>query len=260
LIAAKGLGKKLGEKWILREIDLQVNSGECLGILGPNGGGKSTLVRLLAGEWKPDEGEVLLKGRRIGEWEPRERAKTVAVLTQEIAADVPFTAEEMVGMGRHPHLGRWPWMGERDRRVVEEVMRETGVETLRHRSFPELSGGEKQRVALARALAQEPELLILDEPTTFLDVRYQILLLDLVKRMQREKGLTVIMVLHDLNLAAQYCDRLLLLKDGLVHGVGTPDQVMDPALLEEVYGVKPIRVSHPDIPVPQVVLSAGFRG
>ncbi|WP_124728171.1 heme ABC transporter ATP-binding protein [Staphylospora marina] len=257
MIRANQLVKKIGGRTVLHGIRLEVRRGECLGILGPNGSGKSTLIRVLTGEWEADEGEVLLNGQQLRDLDPLLRARTWAVLTQELTGDVPFTVEELVAMGRHPHLGRWPWLRQKDREIVEEVLRKTGTEGLRHRWFPELSGGEKQRVALARALAQEPEILFLDEPTTYLDVCHQIRLLDLVRRLQREQTMTVVMVLHDLNLAAQYCDRLVLLKDGRIHAAGTPHEVMKTGLLEEVYGVKPLLVSHPSIPVPQVVLTAG---
>jgi iron complex transport system ATP-binding protein len=176
----------------------------------------------------------------------------MAVLPQEGLPPVPFTVEEVVKMGRHPHMQR-PWMGREDRKVVEEVLERTGLARDRHRPVNRLSGGERQRVAIAKAMAQEPRLMILDEPTTYLDVRYQLEVLDAVHRWKKQ-GVAILMVLHDLNLAAQYCDRLLMLKEGELVGEGRPSEVIRSDLIREVYGVEVFVTSHPDSGVPQVLL------
>ncbi|MRG28303.1 heme ABC transporter ATP-binding protein [Laceyella tengchongensis] len=256
LLRAEGLGKRLGGRWVLHEISLEVASGEMVGIIGPNGSGKSTLLSCLVGEKKADTGQVWLRDRPLAEMGAKERARQIAVLAQEEVGEIYFTVKGIVEMGRHPHLGHWPWLGERDERIVADVLRQTDSQHLAERIFAGLSGGEKQRVSLARALAQEPVLLVLDEPTAYLDLKYQFALLNWIKQWQASCGLTVIMVLHDLNLAAQYCDRLLVLKQGRIVRQGTPHEVIVPEMVEAVYGMSPIVVEHPLLGVPQVLLTA----
>jgi iron complex transport system ATP-binding protein len=256
MLTAKDLRKSYGNLRVLEGIHLQIKQGECLGIIGPNGSGKSTLVKLLVGEEQPDQGEVILEEKKLSRYSKKERAQKVAVLPQEGMPLVPFTVEEVVRMGRHPYVGRWPWISEADQTIVEQVMVATGIDRYRGRLVEELSGGERQRVAIAKAMAQEPTLLVLDEPTTFLDIQYQLAILDLLYQWQREKSLTMITVLHDLNLAAQYCDRLLMMKEGKVVKVGLPHEVLQSDLIEEVYGVRPLIVSHPKLNVPQIFLQS----
>ena len=186
MLRAKALKKRYGDHPVLKGVDLQVAPGETVGLIGPNGSGKSTLVRLLSGEEKPDEGRIFLGDRELSAWSPRKRAKEMAVLPQEGLPPVPFTVEEVVQMGRHPHM-QGPWMGPEDWRVVEEVLEQTGLARERHRPIHRLSGGERQRVAIAKAMVQEPRLLILDEPTTYLDARYQLEVLDAVRRWGRDR-------------------------------------------------------------------------
>lgn len=255
MLRAKGLTKRYGGRTVLRGVDFRLGQGETVGLIGPNGSGKTTLVRLLSGEEKPDEGRVLLEGRELSAWHPRERAKKMAVLPQEGLPPVPFTVEEVVKMGRHPHMRR-PWMGREDRMAVESILERTGLVRDRHRPVDSLSGGERQRVAIAKAMAQEPRLLILDEPTTYLDIRHQLEILDEVRRWRKERGLAVLMVLHDLNLAAQYCDRLLLLQEGELVGAGKPSEVIRSDLIRKVYGVEAVIIRHPDGGVPQVLLKS----
>jgi iron complex transport system ATP-binding protein len=261
LLRAEQLSKRLGDRWVLQGISLAVAPGEMIGILGPNGSGKSTLLSCLVGEMKADTGQVWLRDRLLAEMSVKERARQIATLAQEEVGEIYFTVKGIVEMGRHPYLGRWPWLSERDEQVVAHVMRETDSQHLAGRIFARLSGGEKQRVSLARAMAQEPLLLVLDEPTAYLDLKYQFALLGWVKRWQMECGLTVIMVLHDLNLAAQYCDRLVVLKEGKVVRQGTPHEVIVEEMVEDVYGMTPILIEHPLLRVPQVLLTAaGTRG
>lgn len=254
MLVADGLHKSYPNRRVLRGVSLSVSPGEMLGVVGPNGSGKTTLVRLLTGEESPDAGEVRLDGRPLSDWSQRERARRLAVLPQEGLPSVPFSVREVVEMGRHPHQGFWPWAGVRDRQVVERVLQQTGLQADRDRQVNQLSGGERQRVAIARTMAQEPELLVLDEPTTFLDIRHQLAILDLLKKWQSECGLTILIVLHDLNLAAQYCDRLVLLKEGRMVTSGVPKAVITRERIEEAYGVTPLLMTHPTLHVPQVFL------
>jgi iron complex transport system ATP-binding protein len=254
MLCAARLGKKIDGRWLLQEIDLCVKKGEMVGVLGSNGSGKSSLIRCLTGEWKPDSGEVRLKEKRIESYSPKQRSRIVAVLSQEPLGEIGFTVEEIVRMGRYPYRGRWPWASKHDLDVCERVLKQTGLWSMKHRQVAELSGGERQRVAIARTMAQEPELLVLDEPTTFLDIRHQLSILDLLKKWQRECGMTILVVLHDLNLAAQYCDRLVLMKEGQIVTSGVPEEVITRGRIEEVYGVKPLVLMHPKLNVPQVFL------
>ncbi|OYD07567.1 heme ABC transporter ATP-binding protein [Paludifilum halophilum] len=254
VLTAEGITQSYGGTVVLRGIDLEVNPGETVGLIGPNGSGKTTLVRLLSGEETPDAGSVKLKGRELSAWSPRERARRVAVLPQEGLPPVAFTVEEVVTMGRHPHQGPWPWTGREDRKVVDQVLSQTSLERERHQSVDRMSGGERQRVAIAKAMAQQPELLILDEPTTFLDISHQLAILDRIRSWQRKEGLAVLVVLHDLNLAAQYCDRLLMIQNGALVREGTPADVIQSSAIREVYGVEPVIIPHPLTRIPQVLL------
>lgn len=257
MVNIRNLWKYDGDRPLLRGISLSVAPGEMLGVIGPNGSGKTTLVRLLSAEESPEAGEIRLGGRPLTEWSARERARQMAVLPQEGLPPTPFTVEEVVSMGRHPHRGWWPWSGSRDAEAVEQVLEETGLQSNRNRRVDRLSGGERQRVAIAKAMAQQPRLLVLDEPTTYLDIAYQLSVLDGIQQWRRREGLAVLVILHDLNLAAQYCDRLLLMKEGALFAEGTPGQVLTPERIWEVYGVQPVLTEHPVTGAPQVLLTSG---
>lgn len=257
MLIVEGLHKSYPNRKVLRGVNLAVSPGEMLGVLGPNGSGKTTLIRLLTGEEPFDEGEVWLDGRPLSAWSQREKAKRLAVLPQEGLPSVPFTVKEVVEMGRHPHQGFWPWEGEGDQQVVEKVLQETGLEADGDRQVDQLSGGERQRVAIAKAMAQRPRVLILDEPTTFLDIAHQLGMLDWIRSWSQKEGVAVLIVLHDLNLAALYCDRLLMLKGGVCFVQGTPSDVLTPDRIREVYGVEPVLTQHPITHAPQVLLQPG---
>nr|BBH95819.1 ABC transporter [Thermogemmatispora argillosa] len=221
---------------IFFDVCLQIATGEMVGLLGPNGSGKTTLLRLLSGVLRPAQGEIRLQGRELGRWRRRELARVVAVVPQELHIPFEFTVEQLVALGRLPFVGLLGSYGSQDRARIAEAMRVTGVAALAERPFNELSGGERQRVLVAMALAQQPRLLLLDEPTAHLDIRYQIEVLELVRRLNREQGLTVLAAMHDLNLAARYFPRLVLFQRGIVAD-GTPASVLEPRLLSRVYGI-----------------------
>ncbi|MDR6225915.1 heme ABC transporter ATP-binding protein [Desmospora profundinema] len=254
MLEAIRVSKKRNGRQVLRDVNLMLDKGEMVGVIGPNGCGKTTLVRLLCGEEEPDGGKVRFQGKDMAAWNQRERARQMAVLPQEGLPPISFTVEEVVAMGRHPHQGIWPWTVRDDHETVDRVLEQTGLTARRHRPVHLLSGGERQRVAIAKAMAQEPACLLLDEPTTFLDIAHQLSILDRIQRWRRECGLAVLVVFHDLNLAAQYCDRLLLMKEGAVVMEGTPPDVLRASWIDEVYGVKPIITNHPVSGVPQVLL------
>ncbi|WP_338044909.1 heme ABC transporter ATP-binding protein [Paenibacillus lignilyticus] len=259
MIEARRLSKRIADKQILREISFTMQEGRMYGIIGPNGVGKSTLLQLLTGMEPPTAGDVLLRDRVVGAYKRKDLAKWVAVLQQGGLPAVGFTVREVVTMGRFPYQN---WLGEETSgsgEVVDDALGSMGLLELQHRRIDQLSGGERQRVALAKVMAQEPELLLLDEPTTYLDIGYQVQLLDTVKKWQRERGLTVIAVLHDLNLAAHYCDELLVLHDGGIEAYGPPSEVIRPELIQTVFGARAIVLPHPDTGVPQILLQSGVQ-
>ncbi len=211
---------------VLRGVDLELQPGEMAGVLGPNGAGKTTLFRVLAGLLPCAAGQTEIFGRSQAELPARDRARLVGVVPQSLESPMPFTVEEMVLMGRTAVLERWQAPGSADYAVAERVMAETDVLRLRDRVFSALSGGEKQRTLMAMALAQEPRLLLLDEATAHLDLRHRLDILDLVTRLNRETGVTVLMISHDWTLTAACCPRLLLLDDGRLTADGPPETVM----------------------------------
>jgi iron complex transport system ATP-binding protein len=213
-----------------------VATGEIVGVLGPNSAGKTTLIRLLSRIVAPTRGTIEVDGTPLAAMARAEIARRVAVVPQDMPQGLPFTVRELVLMGRYPHAPRRFFETADDLAVAGTAMAATGVLDLAEARVGLLSGGERQRVALARALAQEPRLLVLDEPTAHLDLRYQAECAALLRRLNRERSTTIVLVSHDLNLAAALCDRLLLLADGRMAGLGTPDEVLEAALLTDIYG------------------------
>ena len=225
-----------GREKTLAGVTLAAHSGEVLGLLGPNGSGKTTLLRLMSGSLLPQSGQVVLEGRPVSSLRPRALARTLALVPQSASPPEGFTALDVVLMGRHAHIPRFGREGEADLAAAERAMRRTGVEALAERGAQSLSGGEWQRVLIARALAQEAEFLLLDEPVSNLDIRYQLEILRLLRALSRE-GHAIVLVMHDINLAARFCDRLAVLCGGALRAEGAPEDVLTPALLQEVYGV-----------------------
>ena len=218
------------EQAVFRCLDLAVPRGDMVAVLGPNGTGKTTLMCLASGAVRPSAGRVLLFDRDLAEIAPRPRARLVAVVPQETPLLYDFAVEEVVLMGRSPHTGLLGLERTRDREVARAAMATTGVSHLATRSFRALSGGERQRVLIARALAQETPLLLLDEPTAFLDLRHQLAVYDLLRTLNHESGLTLVLASHDVNLAARHCSRLVLLRDGEVFADGRPRKSCAPSI------------------------------
>lgn len=226
-----------GSNIVLRNIELLIKKGEFAGIIGPNAAGKTTLLRAITNVVPLRKGNVKLRGIPTSKLSRRDIAKDIAVVSQT-REDMFFNmiVEETVLLGRIPHFGKYQWIEKKeDRKIAEEAMLLTDIIDLRNRGLESLSGGEKQRVFIARALAQKPKLLLLDEPTSHLDITHQVGILDLIKKLNKEFGLTVIMVLHDLNLASEYCHHLVLLSEGRVFKMGHPEEVMDYKTIEKVY-------------------------
>jgi iron complex transport system ATP-binding protein len=232
------------EKPVLDGVSLSIESGEMVGILGPNGSGKTTLLKIFSAVLS-GRGEVKLNGRAIQTYSKRELSRIFAVVAQENQIHFPYTAAEMVLMGRASFHSPLVLEGKRDLEVARASMQFTDCLSLSDRYLHELSGGEKQRVIIARALAQEPQILLLDEPSAFLDLKHQVQILELMRQLNREQGLTIVAALHDLNLAALFFPRLVMLRDAKVYREGTAKEVLTEKTIEEVYGIR-VRVE-PDL-------------
>ncbi len=231
---------------VLRALSLDVAEGEVVALVGPNGSGKSTLLRVLGRVLKPRSGVVYLDGRTMRDWPTREIARRLALLPQGPTLSADLTVEELVRMGRSPHQGILGLPTREDDEAVETAIRETSIGGLVGRHVETLSGGERQRVWLAMAIAQQPRVLLLDEPTTFLDLNHQLEVLDLIQFLNRQHGLTVVMVLHDLNQAARFSNRVVVLRGGEIYKDGPPPSVLTPQTLREVFGVEGRVMTGPD--------------
>ncbi|GAA2906942.1 iron complex transport system ATP-binding protein [Microbacterium keratanolyticum] len=236
-LAAEGLTLTYGDRTVIDALDIEIAAGKITTIVGANGCGKSTLLRSLARLMSPSAGQVILDGRSVHSLPTREVARVLGLLPQSPSAPEGIAVADLVGRGRHPHqraLARW---SRHDYEVVADALAATGTTDLADRSVDELSGGQRQRVWIAMALAQETDILLLDEPTTFLDVAHQVEVLDLLTDLSIARGTTIVMVLHDLNLAARYADELIAMKDGRVHAAGAPRDVVTADLVHDVFGL-----------------------
>ncbi|MDO9536809.1 MAG: ABC transporter ATP-binding protein [Thermoplasmata archaeon] len=222
----------------LEEITFEVNEGEVLGIIGPNGSGKSTLLRCINRVLEPKIGSVLIDGENISGLDRREIARNIGVVPQSSTIHFPFTVFDIVLMGRTPHLGRLDRETSKDLEIAKNAMTITNTLHLTDRPIDEVSGGERQRVIIARALAQEPKILLLDEPTLHLDINHQLEIIELIKRLARKNRLIAVLVSHDLNLANRYSDRLILLRSGRIFSIGKPEDVVTKENIREVYNIE----------------------
>ncbi|MBN2032902.1 MAG: ABC transporter ATP-binding protein [Deltaproteobacteria bacterium] len=222
-------------EWVLKDIHLRTFEGEIVGVIGPNGSGKSTLLKVMDGVLKPQEGDILLKSRPIGSLARAEVAKEIAMVAQENYFRFAFSVLEVVLMGRFPHLRRLQFEGERDKDIALNALKATHALHLSNRSIHEISGGEKQRVLLARALAQEPGVVLLDEPTSFLDLKHKREVFRLISSLSTDRKLAVVLVSHDIDLIAQYCGRIVMMKDGIIAFQGPPEVVLTPESIEKIY-------------------------
>ncbi|MFH1559819.1 MAG: ABC transporter ATP-binding protein [Chloroflexota bacterium] len=246
-----------GDRPVLQGLSLEVREGEVMAVVGPNGSGKSTLLKLVSGVLKPESGEIRWGNLDLASLSPRESAQLVAVVPQSPHLPGSFTALELVLMGRTPYLGLLQAESKGDLATVQRAMELTGTWEFANQPMDKLSGGERQRVLIARALAQETPLLLLDEPTASLDIAYQMTILDTVRTIQRERGGAILIAIHDLTLAAQYCHRIALLKNGAVYAQGSPREVLTSANVLEGYSAQVCILDHPVsgmpvvLPVPQ---------
>jgi iron complex transport system ATP-binding protein len=256
LIRVQHLNGGYDSKVIVNDVSFEICKGEFFALLGPNGSGKSTILKLITGALPIQSGDVQINGRSLLSYSSIEKAKLMTVLTQEETISFDFTVEEIISLGRYPHqTGLFKTLSSKDMAVIEEAMEITRVSQYRKTLFHSLSGGEKQRVLLAKALAQEPHILLLDEPTNHLDIQHTFHLLNLIKEWQKTKGMTVLAILHDLNVASLYSDRIALLQEGKIHQIGSVHLLKKEEQLKEVYQVEVTSQSHPTIPKPQLFLT-----
>jgi iron complex transport system ATP-binding protein len=235
-----------GQRIVVEDLSLELMKGGITALVGPNGSGKSTLLKTLARLLKPSTGEVYLNGTAISRISTSVVAQEIAVLPQGPVAPAGLTVGELVEQGRYPHAGPLKMLRKQDYSAISDAMRLTGMEDFANRSLDSLSGGERQRAWIALALAQETPVLLLDEPTTFLDIGHQLEVLELVEQLNRERGMTVVLVLHDLNHAARYASRMVALKDGEIVADGQPSEVMTAELLDFLFGVHAHIISDPE--------------
>jgi cobalamin transport system ATP-binding protein len=253
-LVLRGASFAYAQGFALRGIDLSITAGEMAALLGPNGSGKTTLIKLASGILTPAEGEVRFGGASLGKLSRRQVAQRIAVVPQQFDIPFAYTVEEVVMLGRTPFTRGLAGESKADRQVVAEALELTGMAGFRERYFNDLSGGERQKVVLAMALAQEPQLLLLDEPTAHLDINHQVEILELLRTLNRRRRVTVVAAVHDLNLAALYFERLILLDKGSVVEDGAPDAVITKDIVQRVFSAEVQVGRHPTAPVPQVTI------
>jgi iron complex transport system ATP-binding protein len=257
LVSIEGLTGGYGKETIIDDISFQIRKGDFLGIIGPNGSGKSTLLKLMSRVLIPQKGRALIEDVDIRHMGLKRLSQKLAFVPQDTLVNFSFTVEEIVLMGRIPHLKRMQHETKKDHAIVERSMEVTDTLALKNKNIDELSAGERQRAIIARALAQEPIILFLDEPTSHLDIGHQIQMLDLLKKLNKDNALTILIVLHDLNLASEYCDRILLLEKGRIFKEGTPDEVLTYRNIETVYKTLVIVNKNPISLKPYCMLVSG---
>ena len=256
MLSLRNVSAGYAGRLVLQDIAVNIAAREFVGLIGPNGSGKTTLLRVMSGVLRARQGEVWLGGRKLCEMGRRVVARTVAHLLQDCPSGLAFPVRDVVLMGRSPHFSRFGRETERDLAIVERAMDLAKVSRIADRPITELSGGERQRVFLAMCLAQQPRLLLLDEPTSHLDLGHQLSILDLIRDLNRQTRMTVVAVFHDLNLAAEYCDRLVLLDQGRVVAAGTPADVLTTEAVRNVFGVQVLVDRNPMSGSPRVVFAA----
>lgn len=247
MIRTEAINFSYGNQSVLKHINMAVEKGKFISVIGPNGSGKTTLLKNLCNLLNPQSGEVQIDSKAIKRYKPKMLAKKVAVVHQEIQSTFDFNIHEVVLMGRYPHLKALQNESSEDLNIAEQAMHLTGVHHLRHKSMSHVSGGERQRVMIAKALTQEPDLLLLDEPISHLDIKYQMDVLKLCRTLNREKQLTILTTLHDINLAARFSDVIILMHQGEIYKMGTPEEVLTSEVIKEVYEVEVTVIHKPHL-------------
>jgi iron complex transport system ATP-binding protein len=259
MLSIKNITAGYDKKNVLSDVSMDIAKGEFIGLIGPNGSGKTTLLRVISKVLSPYQGQILLDDEDVIKVSRNILARTMAFLTQEISLDLPFTVRQMTLMGRFPYLSQYGKESDHDIAVAENAMELADVSHLSDRFITEISGGEKQRALIAMCLAQEPKILLLDEPTNHLDVGHQLSILDLIRKLNCQNDMTVISVFHNLNLAAEYCHRIMVLDKGKVESLGSPKDVITSDMIQKVYGAKVLTEQNPISQKPHVILAAGMN-
>lgn len=254
LIEARNINFSYATKPVMENVSFAVEEAQIVAVVGPNGSGKTTLLKIINGTLFPKGGQMLIDGKETVKWPRKEIARKIAIVPQETSLIFPFYAEEIVLMGRFPHLGRYSFEDKKDYRIVCNAMERTDTLAFADKRFSELSAGERQRVLIARALAQEPKILLLDESTVFLDLKHQVQFLALLRQLNLEQKLTVIFVTHDINLAAQNATGIILLDSGKIYAIGNPAEVITAANIKEVYDVDTLVDKNPQSGLPRMTL------
>lgn len=245
---------KYDQDAVLKDITLDIREGTFIGIIGPNGSGKTTFLKAIAAQLAVQTGTIFIDGTDLIEWNPKPLAQNLAVVPQESHIPFSYSVHDIVLMGRNPHLSFLQSETGEDYNIVERALKKTNTWNLRNRMIHELSGGERQRVILSRAIAQQPNVLLLDEPISFLDIHHQVEMMNVVHEWCRNEKITVISVLHDLNMAARYCDTLALLNQGKLTAIGPPDKVLTKENIKNVYRCNSIIMKHPITETPQIIV------
>ncbi len=235
-ISIRSLSYSYGNDCVLSQISFNIEKSSFFTIMGPNGSGKSTLMKILAGILKYRQGEIVLSEKSIKNYSGKKLARHVAYVPQIASAEFPFTVKELVLLGRSPHQGMLGMNSEKDHFIADQAMDFTDIRALSEKKINRISGGERQRVFIARAICQQPEIMLLDEPASALDLAHQIKMMDLLERLKNETGITIVMVSHDINLAAMYSDAMVLIKNGKIVQTGTAKDVIKPSILNNVFG------------------------
>lgn len=259
MLSIENINAGYDSELVLRNVTMKVDAGKFIGLIGPNGSGKTTLLRVISGVLAPESGQILLAGTMLQKIGRRKLARIMACLSQDLSLDLSFTVRQITLMGRTPHLPKIGTETRKDFEIAERAMDLADISHLADRLITEISGGERQRAFIAMCLAQEPKLLLLDEPTSHLDIAHQLSTLDLIRKLNRQANMTVISVFHDLNLAAEYCDKLLVLDQGAVEAFGTPQEVLTSDMILKVYGAKVLTEQNPVSHKPHIVLTAGMN-
>ncbi len=254
MIELRSISFRYQKDWVLRDLSFLIEKGEFVGVIGPNGSGKSTLLKILSSVLIAQKGEIFYEGVPLKKMNRNDLAKKIAVVPQETHLLFPFKALEIVLMGRAPYLGHLLFERTIDLEIAKKAMEWTETLQFSERSIDELSGGERKRVFIARALAQEPEVILLDEPTSNLDIHHQLDFLELILHLNQERGLTIVMASHDINIASEFCDRLILLQQGRIYKMGPPQEVVIKDNIETVYGCEIWVDQHPVSKMPRISL------
>jgi len=253
-ITLNSVSSGYADKQVVSDISFEIETAEFFCIIGSNGSGKTTLLKTISQSLKPSKGEIQIFGQQASTYSKRQLSKLVAMVTQTVPSDIPFTVKEVVMMGRYPYLGILGVEKSQDQDIAASAMAFTNISHLADSKIGEISGGERQRAFIARAICQEPQIILLDEPTTALDLAHQVAVMDLMEKLKIEKKITIVMISHDINLAAMYGDRMLLLKHGKIIHMGTPNEILTYDILENAYNCVLMVEKNPLGDFPQVSL------